>query len=110
MGADVTLHPVRRGANLSAALALLLAVPVATGSCAPRTLRTDLLERRVSRNLERVLDRTGIRVGCPAFVEVREGAVFECVATEPNGDRLRILVTQIDDDGGVRWETAGAAE
>jgi hypothetical protein len=41
---------------------------------------------------------------------VRSGDTFVCVATAPNGDRLRIDVTQVDDEGAVTWELAGSAE
>lgn len=88
----------------------MLAVPVATGSCIPRTLRTDQLERRLSRDLVETLGVPGIRVSCPSDVEIRRGDTFVCVATAPNGDRLRIEVTQVDDDGSVTWELAGPAE
>jgi hypothetical protein len=97
---------VRRGASRGAALALLLAVPIATGSCVPRTLRTDQLERRLARDLERTL-HVAATVTCPPDIEVRRGAVVICVATDPDGDRVRIRVTQVDDDGAVTWEVVG---
>ncbi|HET9672789.1 MAG TPA: hypothetical protein VFQ40_08080, partial [Actinomycetota bacterium] len=64
---------MRRGVSRRAAVALLLAVPVATGSCAPRTLRADLLERRLARRLEDTLEVSGILVSCPDGVEVERG-------------------------------------
>jgi hypothetical protein len=69
-------------------------------------LRTDQLERRLAVELERTLDLDGIRVTCPVSVEISRGDVFDCTAIAPNGDRLRIRVTQVDDEGGVTWETA----
>jgi hypothetical protein len=102
--------PVRRGASRRAVLALLLAVPFGIGSCVPRTLRTDLLERRLSRELVATLDVPDIGVECPTGIEVRRGDTFVCVATAPNGDHVRIVVTQVDDDGSVTWELAGPAE
>jgi Domain of unknown function (DUF4333) len=83
---------------------------VATGSCAPRTLRTDQLERRLAGELERTLDLTGLRVACPNRIVIERGDVFGCVATASDGDRLRIIVRQVDDDGSVTWETAPVAE
>lgn len=48
---------------------------------------------------------------CPDDVEVRRGGTFECTARAPGeADGLRIDVTQLDDDGNVTWEIAGAAE
>lgn len=101
---------MRRGASRQAILALLLAVPLGIGSCVPRTLRTDELEPRLARELVETLDVRGIRVDCPTGVEVRRGGTFACIATAPNGDRLRIVVTQVDDHGSVTWEIAGPAE
>jgi Domain of unknown function (DUF4333) len=102
--------PVRRGANRRTTLALLLAVSLGIGSCVPRTLRTDQLERRLAREVVTATDVDGIRVDCPAGIEVRRGDTFVCVATAPNGDRMRIDVTQVDDEGSVTWEIAGSAE
>jgi hypothetical protein len=82
----------------------------ATGGCVPRTLRTDQLETRLTRELETALGIEGIRVACPTSVEIEEGDVFDCLATEPDGDRLRLRVTQVDDEGGVTWETLEPAE
>jgi hypothetical protein len=110
MAPDATLRAVRRGASRRVSLALLLAVPLGIGSCVPRTLRTDQLERRLTREIVATLDVPGIRVDCPTGIEVRSGDTFVCVATAPNGDRLRIDVTQVDDEGAVTWELAGSAE
>jgi Domain of unknown function (DUF4333) len=97
---------VRRGANRRAVLALLLAVPLGIGSCVPRTLRTDELERRLSREVSATLDVPALRVECPTGIEARQGDTFSCIATAPNGDRSRVLVTQIDDEGSIVWEIA----
>jgi uncharacterized protein DUF4333 len=91
--------------------ASLLIVPVAVGSCAPRTLNASQLERRVGSQLSQQLDVPGITVDCPDDVEVRLGSTFRCTARAPGeSGELRIEVTQVDDDGNVTWEIAGAAE
>jgi hypothetical protein len=110
MAPDATLPAVRRGASRRATLALLLAVPLGIGSCVPRTLRTDQLERRLTREIVATIDVRELRVECPEGIEVRRGDTFVCEATAPNGDRVRIEVTQVDDEGGVTWEIAGPAE
>jgi hypothetical protein len=47
---------------------------------------------------------------CPDDAEVREGSTVDCVARAPGETAgLRIVVTQVDDDGNVTWEIAGAA-
>jgi len=110
MALDATLRPVRRGASRRAVLALLLAVPFGIGSCVPRTLATDRLEPRLRRELVSTLHVSGIQVDCPSGVEVREGDTFVCVAVAPNGDRVRIEVTQVDDEGSLAWRILGPAE
>jgi hypothetical protein len=91
-------------------LALLLILSVAAGSCAARTLDADQLERRLGRQLSDRLGVPSMVAVCPEDVEVRRGGTFECIARAPGeADGLRIDVTQLDDDGNVTWEIAGAA-
>lgn len=101
---------VRRGASRRVVLALLLAVPLGSGSCVPRTLRTDELERRLGREVAETLDVSGLVVDCPTDIELRRGDTFSCAATAPNGDRGRIQVTQVDDEGTIAWEVTSTAE
>ncbi len=90
-------------------LVLLLVLSVATGACAPRMLDSEQLERRLSRELSDQLDVPGIEVECPD-AEAREGSTLDCIARAPGETAgLRIVVTQVDDDGNVTWEIAGAA-
>ncbi len=94
-------HPTR---------ALLLLLSILVGSCAPRTLNTDQLERRLGRELSERLGVSGIVTRCPEGIEVRRRATFECTARAAGEDvGIRIVVTQLDDDGHVTWEIAGAA-
>ena len=85
-------------------------MPLGIGSCVPRTLRTDELERRLGREVAETLDIPRLVVGCPASIEVRRGDTFSCIATAPNGDRVQIQVTQVDDEGSIAWEVASDAE
>lgn len=85
-------------------------VSVAMGGCAPRTLDTDQLERRLGRELSDKLGVPGIVVECPDDVEVSRRSTLDCTARAPGETAgLRIEVTQLDDDGNVTWEIAGAA-
>jgi hypothetical protein len=94
-------HPTR---------ALLLLLSILVASCAPRTLNTDQLERRLGRELSERLGVSGIVTRCPEGIEVRRRATFECTARAAGEDvGIRIVVTQLDDDGHVTWEIAGAA-
>jgi hypothetical protein len=91
-------------------LVLLLALSLATGACAPRMLDSAQLERRLSREISDLLNVPGVDVECPDDAEVRKGSTLDCVARAPGETAgLRILVTQVDDDGKVTWEIAGAA-
>ena len=70
----------------------------------------DQLERRLARELSDQLDVPGIEVECPDDVEARERSTLDCIARAPGETAgLRIVVTQVDDDGNVTWEIAGAA-
>jgi hypothetical protein len=111
MASDATLRAVPRGTRRRVPLAFLLIVPVAMGSCAPRTLNATQLERRLGRELSADLGVPGIVAECPVGVEVERGATFRCTARAPGeSDVLRVDVTQVDDDGHVTWEIAGTAE
>jgi hypothetical protein len=91
-------------------LALLLILSMAVGGCAARTLQDGQLERRLGREISDELGVAGIVAECPDDIEVHRGATFTCTARAPGETAaLRIDVTQIDDDGDVTWEIAGAA-
>lgn len=99
-----------RGTHRRVPLAFLLIVPVAMGSCAPRTLNSTQLERQLGRALSAELNVPGITAECPDDVEVERGATFRCTArVRGEANVLHIEVTQVDDDGNVTWEIAGAA-
>ena len=91
-------------------LVFLLLVTVAAGGCVARTLHTDQLERRLGRQLSDRLGVSGIEAECPEGVEVERGTMFVCTARAPGEEvRLRVEVTQLDDEGNVTWEIAGTA-
>ena len=93
-----------------ALLFVLLVLSVATGACTPRMLDSDQLERRLARQISDRLRVPGVEVECPDDAEVRQGSTLDCVARAPGETAgLRIVVTQVDDDGNVTWEIAGAA-
>jgi hypothetical protein len=102
-GSGGTLH--------RATLALALVVPIATGGCVHQTLDADQLERRLGRSLSERLGVDGVEATCPDDVPVREGDTLECIARAPGETSgIRIVVTQVDDDGRITWEIAGVAE
>lgn len=80
---------------------------VAAG-CAPRTLDTDQLERRLERQVSDQLRVEAVVADCPSDIEAREGDRFDCtVRAQGEESGLRIVVTQLDADGNVTWEIAG---
>jgi hypothetical protein len=91
-------------------LVLLLFLSVVVAGCAPQTLDMDQLERRLERQISKRLDVEGVVADCPAEVDAREDARFDCIVRAPGEDSgLRIVVTQLDGDGSVTWEIAGVA-
>lgn len=91
-------------------VALVTLLALGSVACAPRTLDDAQLEEQLGRTLA---DRLGVQlvVDCPADVEVRDGTTFACVARTPDETSgIRVLVTQIDDEGHVTWRFAGTAE
>ena len=93
-----------------ATLALVLVVSFATGGCVHQTLDADQLERRLARSVSARLGVDGVEATCPDDVRVRKGDTFECIARAPGETAgLRIVVTQVDDEGRITWEIAGAA-
>lgn len=96
------------GSPLIPTLALLLLLSVAAVGCAPHTLDTDQLERRLERQVADRLRVEAVVAECPPDVEAREGARFDCTVRARGEDAgLRVVVTQLDADGNVTWEIAG---
>ena len=110
MAFDATLRAVSSGSPPHPTLVLLVMLSVAVGSCSPRMLDGDQLERRLAREISDQLGVPGVVAECPDGVEARQGSMLECTARAPGETAgLRIEVTQLDDDGNVSWEIAGAA-
>ena len=92
-------------------LAFLVLVSIVAGGCAARTLNADQLERRLGRQLSERLGCLRDR-GRPVRTASRSRRErrFACTARAPGEDvGLRIVITQLDDDGNVTWEIAGTA-
>lgn len=89
-----------RALGVLAALAL-----AATGvaGCGTTTLDTDKAETEITKELDKQVG-TGAKVSCPDDVEVKQGDTFNCTATDPEGNKATIVVTQKDDEGNISWE------
>jgi hypothetical protein len=84
---------------------LVAASLVATGcgkSEDPTILNTEKVERAIERSS---LDQRNAnpRVSCPSGVHQKKGSAFSCTAIVKH-TATRFVVTQIDDDGHVRYE------
>ena len=83
---------------------------MAAAGCSPQTLDMDQLERRLGRQISNRLDVEDVVAECPPEIEAREGARFDCTVRARGEDSgLRVVVTQLDGDGTVTWEIAGAS-
>jgi len=44
-----------------------------------------------------------VEVDCPEVIAFDEGASFICLAKRATGQRTHVVVTQVDDKGGITW-------
>ncbi|WP_353866716.1 DUF4333 domain-containing protein [Svornostia abyssi] len=77
--------------------------PPASPGCGTTTLDTDKAETEITKELDKQVG-TGAKVSCPDDVEVKKGDTFNCTATDPEGNKATIVVTQKDDEGNITWE------
>jgi Domain of unknown function (DUF4333) len=85
--------------GLAAAVAMLALV-----ACSPdKQVDTDRAESEIKRSLSSQTGDPVQTVRCPDEVKAEQGERFRCDATVSDGSIVRVVVTQTDDDGGVRW-------
>jgi hypothetical protein len=97
-----------RGIWLGAAAALAIAALSAAGCSPEKQIDTNRAEADIKSTISA---QTGDRVRsvrCPDEVVAEKGKRFRCTATVSDGSRLRVVVIQTNDDGGVRFRIAGA--
>jgi uncharacterized protein DUF4333 len=85
----------------------LLVLPLALAGCGSE-IDGDKLESEISKDADERLNLVLDGVDCPS-PEAEEGATFTCTVTV-KGQPTELEVTQIDDDGNVRYDLAGLAE
>jgi hypothetical protein len=75
---------------------------IALAACGTKQLDTAEAERTIAKRLG---DQAGTKVtiDCPDDVELKKGDRFDCNAKSRN-DTAKVTVTQLDDEGNVRWE------
>ena len=85
--------------------AAALACGAALAGCGgAERLDTGKVERGIERGVER--DRPGVQVtvSCPDDIELEKGRRFKCRVVASNGQEADATVTQVDDEGRVRYE------
>ena len=90
-----------------ASVAVLAALPLTGcgGDDERKTLDVRPVERGIERGIEKDNPKTDVvSVDCPDDVEQRKGVVFKCtVRGSRQGEHAEATVTQVDDDGRVRY-------
>jgi hypothetical protein len=81
-------------ASVTAALAL--------AACGTQQLDTAEAEKTIADRLGQQAG-TKVTINCPDDVEIKKGDTFECTA-KARKDTAKVKVTQLDDEGNVRWE------
>ena len=86
--------------NVRLSLAIASAA-VALGACGTQQLDTAEAEKTIGNRLGEQAG-TKVTINCPDDVEIKKGDTFECEAKARN-DTAKVKVTQLDDEGNVRW-------
>ena len=83
------------------AAACLLAVAASAG-CGTQKLDIEDAEKTIGDQLGKEVKAT-VLVDCPNEVEIKRGDTFNCRATAQGKKPASVRVTQLDDEGRVRW-------
>jgi hypothetical protein len=83
---------------------ILVGVALALGvaACGDKTIDHEDLQDKLGAELSRQagVDPEQVSVSCPEGQKVEQGNEFDCELTAPNGDKVRVVVTLTDDEGG----------
>jgi uncharacterized lipoprotein len=101
MPALITNHA--RGA---AAAALACAALGVLAGCGEKTLEKDSAQDEITEKLK-AQGLSPKSVECPDDMTAKKGEVHECDLTAPNGDKLKVKLTMLDDDGKFEFEVQG---
>jgi predicted component of type VI protein secretion system len=75
---------------------------VALAACGAQQLDTAEAEKTIANRLGEQAG-TKVTINCPDDVEIKKGDTFNCEA-KARKDTAKVKVTQLDDEGNVRWE------
>jgi hypothetical protein len=75
---------------------------LALAACGTQKLDTEEAEKTIANRLGEQA-KTKVAINCPDDVEIKKGDTFTCDAKAKN-DNAKVKVTQLDDEGNVRWE------
>ena len=67
-------------------------------------LDVDKAEREIGDKVEQQTATKDVTIDCPDDIEEKKGDVFECDLSAKGGVKATVKVTQVDDEGNVRWE------
>ncbi|MEX0993069.1 MAG: DUF4333 domain-containing protein [Solirubrobacterales bacterium] len=84
------------------AIGLVVVIALLALAGCTETLNTDKLES----DIEKALTKAGTpaeSVDCPSDVEPDKGSRFECTVETKNGKQRKVVVTQLDNEGHVRF-------
>jgi predicted component of type VI protein secretion system len=87
--------------NARSSLALA-ATAIALTACGTEQLDTAEAEKTIADRLGKQAG-TKVTIDCPDDVEIKKGDTFNCEA-KARKDTAKVRVTQLDDEGNVRWE------
>ncbi|MBX5440416.1 MAG: DUF4333 domain-containing protein [Solirubrobacteraceae bacterium] len=71
-------------------------------ACGGKTIDHEDLQNQLATELssQAGVDADQVSVSCPDGQKVEKGASFDRELTAPNGDKVRVVVTLTDDEGG----------
>jgi Domain of unknown function (DUF4333) len=95
------------GARAAAAIAAAALALLAAGCSPEKQIDTNRAEDDIKTTISAQTGDPVRSVRCPDEVVAKKGERFRCTATVSDGSRLGVVVTQTNDDGGVRFRIAG---
>lgn len=90
--------------RLARYLSVLVCIALLAGCGGGDEIDADKTEEEIAAGVEKATATEDVKIDCPDDVERKTGDVFECDLTAAGGVKAKVKVTQVDDDGKIRWE------